>query len=467
MSNVDEIQTAPIVSAYDYSRKVAVLPSYRFTEIIQSNGSASIAPASRSKTSWNLPAGVYNLSRSYLKLDFISPAVGARISSVFTVLPVATTSLKSLGGQSSILYRNDYSNYYVEMTRLLTPLSEWRSRSYHVGAGALLSDVKAGSLANPAPKANIIPAPNSEAQLAGLCFDEADAEIEPTDPDAPQNLTTGDTVNTAQALQAIFPLSQLGGVFALDKSLPWGEMLLEMDFLPASEWGYTSTTPADVDVGYAAFAAAPTVSSRSVYLAMEQNAAVSDGLNEQVASEGLNVVCNYIESARADSVGGAGNTNITIPLAESAGALHSVIAAFYTQQGGARLYRRTAGAAITSLTSRLNAQLLHDKENYGFTDSSFYSEMRLNFEDTPQGNMWLSSIYPLWADNFYGGSLKTLNGESSGAMGGLSLPRGQASQYTLKFVAAAACNVISFATVKKMLKFRNGSVSIESAYLEN
>jgi hypothetical protein len=297
----------------DYAQKVSSAPKYGLTKILQQSGggNVSITPNSSVEAVFDLPAQVYNLSKSYI--DFtVSCAAPAQadqtLASHVDIPPVRRLSLYTRSG----LYLCDiqsFQHYWKMCSNIITKADEVNAMGSPAVASSLAGAQVIGVL-------NYIQSSNALAATAPVDANTAHgAKINSADPPAVDNASTKRRAYQSQASFVTAATNNQGlhvncrlelgrlpfTIFNVNRDMYTTEALqlrVEFEAYDNFMFGHTAAATLVGPVSISGYANAPTMSNLAFYLAVEQNQGVRQSIMEKVNSSGLSLTIPYVNIYR-------------------------------------------------------------------------------------------------------------------------------------------------------------------------
>lgn len=315
MANINDFEIGQTNHAI---KKQGVKASYQISKVIPQTGGQSLAAFTTTapETVFELPPRVLNLARTHLKanISMANPG-GTKFNWAFAdcLACIDGIDLVSRGG----VFLCNLSNV-AEYTKLSFKDVKASDVPYHERSGEIYG-TKSSTTAALNERHNATPS-NS--------------------PDETQYFTVGAAVNTAMDLELDLPLSKIKNtIFACDKDLFFNEvMLLKIRWNSVEKWGALATAATTTTTGAAAYASAITITKLALYVALEDNPILVEGIMEAVAQNRFSIALPWVYHFHnvPDPTGAGGVQSITVRLNRSQGAylkkvLHAVFPATRTE----------------------------------------------------------------------------------------------------------------------------------------
>lgn len=300
-------------ASLDYAPKVSSAPKYALTKILQQSGGGSVAITANSSVEavFDVPAQVYNLSKSYIDFTISCAApgqAGQTLGAMLDIPPIRRLSLYTRSG----LYICDIQNFqhfWKLCSNLVTRTDDMNSAGSPAYASTLAGALQEGFV-NFCQPSNAAPAtaPASADTYHGT-------KINSAVPPAVDNDTTQRRSNQTQAQfvtsttngGALFLNCRLAlgrvpfTIFSCNRDLYTSEALqLRVEFEPYDNFmfGHTAAATLVGPVSVSTYANAPTLTNLAFYLAVEQNQGVRQSIMDKVMSSGLNLTIPYVNIYR-------------------------------------------------------------------------------------------------------------------------------------------------------------------------
>ena len=392
-----------VAKALDYQKVAKSHPYYRFNKILPINGSqtTTITAAGGNEIQFEIPVCAFNLAKSYLNFTMVIPNSGTIYNWAFTdvVSPIRQMQLYT---RNSISLADLYNvnNMKKIVTKSNTKLDEYLTYD-NTTAGLGLNAFVPGtqSTLRRSNVANNVAASSRPYTVAGPAI--ANSSISYTEPQYIEQGNQGNAGTGAGTMNYNFsiPLSQFKEtILSLDKVLYMNEIIVfRIVFDSVSKITYTTTAINDPVTGAATSAVSITLNSIQLYLAVEQDPLIIQGLRQQVASGGFSVLIPYVYCYK-NALNGSAQT---VSLRFNRGHGRRLQRIYTTSFSGDETLNNTYNCMNFNITN-VGPPVLYGNQNGGII-SSFYS--MLNNQRIQEINLTCSN-YDDW--NFLQQKLKAL-----------------------------------------------------------
>ncbi len=301
--------TAMTPAQIDYKLRPVSAPRYKMMRVPMNNlpsATAIVQPTASTVLEWKLPNVVYNLARSYISYSVSVPAVasssGVTFEDVFDL--GSSITFGSAGGVD--LVNLQYANNYSKVARKLnTPLDDFLGND----------DMSGLYKSNATAAANIVPGGNGGVFTPNVNYLENAYMRVSGAPAAP-------AANTPLISYRQYPLGAFSGtLLGVDRDFfSPVEQYLRVSAGTGDKTAFSYTTAgANPSIGAASIAAGVTFNNIYLYLCVEKNQDIVDGLIAEYNANKLAYRIPYTTSFK--NVGGSANavTNISIQLSQQYG----------------------------------------------------------------------------------------------------------------------------------------------------
>lgn len=297
----------------DYAPKVSSAPKYGLTKILQQSGGGNVAISANSSVEsiFDIPAQVFNLSKSFIDFTVTCPASGnpgQTLGAMLDIPPIRRLSLYTRGG----LYLCDIQNFqhFWKMTSNLSTMTDQMNSAGSPAYGSTVAVALQEGFVNFIQPANALPgtAPQSMATYHG-------AKIDSANPPAVDNATvqrrayqtqaqfcTSAVQNEALNLSCRLHLGRVPfSIFSVNRDLYTTEALqlrVEFEAYDNFLFGHTAAATLVGPVSVSTYNVAPSLNNLAFYLAVEQNQGVRQSIMDKVNSSGLSMVIPYVNIYR-------------------------------------------------------------------------------------------------------------------------------------------------------------------------
>lgn len=322
----------------DYSQKVYNHPSPLYVKIAPQSGSSTITLTPTSvygPVSFNIPAKVVNLARSYITFDLTLTGQAAKIcmlqGNLCSFLNRAV--LSTVGSNVILADVSNVGNYCEAVAPIATSQSEFLSKGsalatlYERGAGTAAALI---TNATRVPLEDIGVSYDAATNNTGSLWTTGGAVVDSQPAPLVQNIITprylynptttanGTAANNTQYVSVRLPLSAFKyTAMAIDKDMYFaGESLnLDLYFEAGNKWGFFTDSAAvtgtittlDTNV-----LAANNVSNLNFYACCEQNVAITSSIIEKVNSTGITMPIPVVYNSKQNIAAGAQSINLNI-----------------------------------------------------------------------------------------------------------------------------------------------------------
>ncbi len=352
---MSEIDSSVRPSVLDYKLRSITAPKYKFVRIPMNNhasASVNVTATSTELLEWKLPTQVYNLARSYISYNLEIPAEANFYHMSFEdTFDIAQSATFGSAGGVDLVNIQHLQNYTKIARKIDTSVEDY------TGNGDMSQLYRCDSLKT----ANKLPFAYGGAGV----YDGADNYIEP------KYTTQTAAVNQAMNRYRQFPLGAISGtLFAVDRDFYSPvEQYLRITAGVGNKIAITTKVPATPDTpAQAGDTKAPKdvkINQCYLYLAVEQNIAVVQGLMSKYASGQLSFRIPYTTGFKNVGGGASTATNIQIQISQQYGKrlkriLHTV---WYPVESGATAYdcSNWDGSKIETYQTFLDSLPLQDR----------------------------------------------------------------------------------------------------------
>ena len=286
-------------SELNYNTEIAQHSSSRMSRVlpISGNGDITLQTGSTQEITFELPNKVYNLARSSLDFNMNVPLTATKVNSIHS-LGTSAIDRFSIYTREGI-FLTDMVNF-AQFSRVVTPLvtkhddfmDNDSSRGAATEAAAKLADkghnmFKSDSVRGAASAA--VSARQGQRVAAGGAALESNSESY-TSPQYFVTSADGGALNINYSI----PLSEIHhSLSSVDRVMYFGQSLLvRVHFAPTDRMGFAADDFALTTKGN--LASAIVISEVKIYLAVETNPVVVQGLVNRVQSQGLQVMVPYV-----------------------------------------------------------------------------------------------------------------------------------------------------------------------------
>lgn len=284
--------------AINYQKMQSVTPCYQLYRLTPQGGASSVTLSnSGGETSvFNIPAYVFNLSRSYLAFTLTAPASGPnpddRYSALFTLGTIACVRQIELFTRNGTRLCNIPNvTKYMQVTSLTdNPLSKLLQET-GFDLDYLDPFFRTNLSGDASGNYRVGVAVGADPDLATAREQNAFNYFEQS-----SYLTSG-ADDTAFALDFRIPMSIVkNSIFDLDKDLYFGDELIQLrlTYNAGSVIGAGGTDNELTD--QQDLSAPPALTGLYFYLAVEKNPQIDNSIKQQVRTNGLNVLIDYVHS---------------------------------------------------------------------------------------------------------------------------------------------------------------------------
>ena len=306
---MSEIKLNPVT---DYSKYIYSGPSYRVSKIvpISSGQTASLPSTSTTNVQFEIPTAVVNLAKSKLFFDITIPALTLTYPWIYAD-PLALIDRIQLSTRSgvSLVDIQGVNNFSTMVTPLMTSNSELYQRSVGGLTHAGLTPVTTYGSTTASTDSQQCPVQGIQMynglQTQNYRYDDtagvaSSAEVSYSEQ---RYLFSNVSVSTACCLSYQLNLELLEhSILSLNKELYFNEnIILSITFAPTSKFAWTTLTavPANTPLS---IALPLLVSNLSLYLMIETNTNIINGLRDKVLSpEGFNILCPFVYSQKINT----------------------------------------------------------------------------------------------------------------------------------------------------------------------
>lgn len=454
----------------DYSSKsIAGGPVYKMMKVYSEEaaaGSLTGAAAGLTKASFILPNSCFNLSKSVLSFIWKQPEVDTKYMYLHSgnIPHIENIKLKSVTGSilAEIPSVGNYSRIVMPYTTSLKRFLNKESNISRATAALCIGPGSGGdmfhrsdTLKSTAVAANTVTARNLD--YAGAI---QDGQISYTGPCELLDTVVGNGAAAGDAfVQVRLPLGEfVHTLFAINKDFVWNQQLIiEIDFQAANRVGFSATGQFDASTPVAPVSA-PVISSLVLYLATQQNDAVTATLRAR-AQEGFSMPIPYVYMKKTQT--GTGSTVVTYRLNRTHGQkLRRVYSALFhsSETSGSTSYCRgnEAAAVCTSVRTFL-MNVARQDYSLGVANGECYMHLRELIEDSVIQNLAMYNHCFAWIDDFTG--LKTADEGKEHYDSGLDLQLD--TDYTIELaINGTAKQLYQYAICQKTLSMKDGMVIV-------
>lgn len=346
------MSSSSISSQLNFTKNNVVHPQYRLQQIVPQTGSAdiSITSSGGQYVQFAIPMDlVYNLSRSYLTFT-MTPAAGG--ASTYNLTPKCVMApingIQFFNTKNLLLVDQRSLNVASKVFHMpLTSLEDSSSMDRYSGGGS-----RAGEFFR---QSNSLNTDNNR-------FDNTDADVSYTEV---QYFEAGGS-NTATPVHYIkLPLNRiLHSLFEVDKDLYFNSiMYLRINFEASSRIYWASASATDPTSSAAAYTGSVTISSATLYLAVESDNEIAEDLKNKVKSDsGLIVLTDFMRTDTQNIAGTSKSLESIVNRNDGmflkrvyTGVLHNTTTS-YTMYDTTNI----SGAKVTSFYTTLNSKRLQD-----------------------------------------------------------------------------------------------------------
>ena len=454
--------TTTVSHELDYTPKILNGPHYKYTRLFPTNSSTDVAlnVASTTETQFEVPTKVFNSSKCYLKGNMtLTSGGGADIKKLvhkYGFVMIDSISISTRAGVfiSNIRHVGRYSRAILQAT---TSKEKYLSKPPLVLTNALGATTYPGEMIAPANQISAIGALVQSGDFAGA--DGAYVANATT----PLFLDTVGSATTATATVCYkfkIPFSDLkSSFFALNKDVWFNEVLLvTINWNPFVRLGGTidhadyfswATTRGALTAG--------AISDLGLYMAVEQNQAISNEVMAKVLNGGINLVIPYVNSFKLTAgTGASGSISQRINRANGRTLCRVVTSVAGTVEASSTADWNTNNQAGTKTASFYTTMDSVKQQEANLTPATHTDFLAL--ADLLEGSAYYTGlswqVNPVWVDNFHGNkSIHWCDGEHDDdfKQGGIPLD----SEITWGYVAdtkeAVALNYYIFAITQKLL----------------
>lgn len=440
-------------SECDIRRKTYTGSNSKWVRVIQTTNGTGLTLSSGAQTQsiFNIPAEIYNLSKSYLIFD-VSTATsgGATLSNVFhtDMCPIDSIQLRTEDGVvlADIQNVNAYSKTICHAFR---SQDEFQGRCSAKASATILADVF-NSCGQPAksPKPTVFATGAAvgdvtaqaddgvtNVNLGGVAPTTALGAATAVDPQQvsatyvraggtlaespitsasgvdPQNgmniqCVASGALNAVGAMKYVIKFSDIGvgTLLALDKVIKYPNNLqLQINWSSLQQgWGfiYNTTGPAITALG------ATSMTNYYLYLAKECSNDVRNELNAAMSGNGIIIDVPYLNCSRYTSPAAAGDFSYSSIISKGMGSALKFIATSIINQGGTTNNRsysadNVAGITVSGLQSFMDSTPIQNlKLNISATESDEYLYLRPLLKGSSIEGMRQFRIHNFWIDMF-------------------------------------------------------------------
>lgn len=304
---MSEIKLNP---ATDYSKMTYQGPSYRVSKIvpISSGQTTNLQQSSTVNVQFEIPTAVVNLAKSKFCFDISLPAV-ATVSPWLYADPLALIDRIQVSTRSgcSLVDIQGVNNFSAIVTPIMTPNTELVQRSIggltHAGLTPITTNGTVATDSQQCPIQGI--QMYNGLSTANYRYDDnvAGASIAEV-PYSEQRYVFGNTTQgTINCFSYQLNLELLEHtILSINKDLYFNEnIVLSITFAPSSKFAWTTTTAYPNGTGIAQYTAQIPVSGLSLYLMIETNTSIINGLREKVLGEGFSMLCPFVYSQKINT----------------------------------------------------------------------------------------------------------------------------------------------------------------------
>jgi hypothetical protein len=351
----------------DYSRKIYSGPSYRVSKVvpISSGQTLSIPQSSTANIQFELPAAVLNLAKSKLYFDISVPLVSSAYSWIYAD-PLALIDRIQLSTRSgtSLIDIQGVNNFSAVVSPIMTSNTELYQRSVggltHAGVipitvnGTIATD----SQQCPLQGLQIF----NGLQSANYRYDDATAASSTAEVAySEQRYLFGSLISTIQCQSYQLNLDLVKhSILAINKDLFFNEnIILSITFAPSNKFTWTTTSAFPAGTAILANPTSISVSNLSLYLMIETNAAIIEGLRQKVLSpEGFSLLCPFVYSQKVNS--GTNSSSSSIFQRFNRGHGRSILRTYWSLFNGSETLNtaldrtNVANAKVSSYRSTIN-----------------------------------------------------------------------------------------------------------------
>lgn len=442
-----------ISNELNFEKKEMSHPEYKMHKLIQQSGGQTQVISGGSTSVFEIPADtVFNLSKSTIvhTSTMDQKANLANFMPADTLSHIQSIQLYTRAG----VYLSDiqYCNNYLKIVRKPeTSLEEFMTND--LGAHAV--NTWGGLRRN-----NIIASAAGANATFQLRADNSAPDLSYTEP----KYYFTRTVNNALVINTHFKLSALkNSIFACDKDLYFAEpLLMRITYENANKARHRATAVTDVTNGEVVPDGNFTLTNLALFLAIEQNQAVINGLKQKVMNGGMSLLVPYIHNYKTN-LAAAVSMSVSLRFNRGHGQrLHKVYTSLFNGTetlSGAWLCSNVANDRVQSYYSMLNNSRLQE-----FNVTTASNEDWLIHEEKVKGSVIQSSNQYKndWfhLDDWSG--LKLI--DSQGAFNnvtGLSLDVEQKVDIYLTTDGNAAYNIYNFCVTQRVLTVSPSGVSLD------
>jgi len=403
-----ELNYASPISQHSKIRMSRVLP--------QGADNLTLSTGSTSQMTFELPNKVYNLSRSTLdwQMSVMDPPA-SDFNALFTnAYPIDRIELFTRSGRH-LCDINNYAQYSRSVTPVVTKMSEFLAQDKNLGGSHASSAASAITAAATAQKGGKIFRSDQVAgtdgvsnagngvrvAAGGATADEANS-LSYTD----INNFTQSPVDAVTGMNYSIPLSEIHhSLMSVDKTLYFGQsLMLRVHFVGSDRLGFILEETAGTTQPIV-LAAACAISRARVYLAVETNPLVVQGLVNRVQSQGLQMVIPYVHhNLFSSSSGTASNLQRKLNAADGQRLLNVYHSVYHTTNTASHTYdvSNVGEDKITSIETRLDNNNLQEFVPLS-AQNEIYQLQKPLLEDSVIATAQQFKYNQIWIDSFRNG----------------------------------------------------------------
>lgn len=449
----------------DFSHKVYNHPSPQFLKLNPLGGMSAPTLSASSVVgpiSFQVPAKVVNLSKSYFSFDMTIPSAGA---SNYTWLQGNTANMinrvvcSAVGSNTILADITNAGNYCESVGAHSTPLVEFFDKSTAVNtslsASVLTAQVSAVDDISRVCSANNYTgydaAAGSGSDLGTLCASQSSV----------RKLYLNSTVSSACAISVKLNLDAFKHtILALNKDMYYGGQMIQVDFYmeAANRYIFSSTSATNASTGAAAYTGSPSLQNVALILSVEQNVAIVNSIVQKVMSEGLTIPIPYVFNSKLN-ISSSTNHNFTLQISSAYGS--KLLAVFWSPFANTETSNTQKGHTIYQLglyNTYLNSipTLTPSGINPAYSEHFYFNRDNLTgsaIAGKPDYDNAFTHI-----DNFTGLPLAELSKKGNYA-NGIDLTQGmQTWQLSLTTTASTSLNHYVFFVTQKTLTINSQAV---------
>lgn len=311
-----------IAKQLDYVKDVFVHPTYRLNKVLPLSGSttASATTAGGQETIFEIPVNAVNFYRSYLSFQFHIPETvnlfynlafmdcfpHFRQLQLYTRSGIYICDLNELANYTKVIWNaetelEDFLNYGM-MSGLVGAAGDATVRPGALGAGSHFQRSNAATGTIQTSRLN-----------TGAFAAAGTSDLNYTEPMYVfRSVVDAGAGQSALNFNVVLPLSNLKNtILSIDKDIYFGEIIiLRVVWSPSTKIAFINDTAANVNTNAAALITTVAVSNIALYVAIEKNPELVNGLRTQIAGGGHNILIPYVYTYKNNLNGTSQNVSL-------------------------------------------------------------------------------------------------------------------------------------------------------------